>query len=35
VQNVLKGIVKQAKARGITNVDEEFVIALNKERESG
>jgi hypothetical protein len=35
VQNVLKGIVKQAKARGITNVDEEFVIALNKEREGG
>ena len=35
VQNVLKGIIKQAKARGITNVDEEFVIALNKEREGG
>ena len=33
VRNVLTGIVKQAKARGVTNVDEEFVIALNKERE--
>jgi hypothetical protein len=33
VQNVLKGIVKQAKARGVSNVDEAFVIALNKERE--
>ncbi len=35
VQNVLKGIVRQAKARGITDVDEEFVLALNKEREDG
>jgi flavin reductase (DIM6/NTAB) family NADH-FMN oxidoreductase RutF len=33
LRNVLEGIVKQAKARGITNVDEDFVIALNKERE--
>jgi hypothetical protein len=33
LQNVLGGIVKQAKARGVTNVDEDFVIALNKERE--
>jgi hypothetical protein len=34
LQNVLGGIVKQAKARGVTNVDEAFVIALNKERDS-
>ena len=34
IQNVLGGIVKQAKARGITEVDEDFVIALNKEREN-
>jgi flavin reductase (DIM6/NTAB) family NADH-FMN oxidoreductase RutF len=34
LQNVLGGIVKQAKARGITEVDEEFVLALNRERES-
>ncbi len=33
VQQVLRGIVKQAKARGVSNVDEAFVIALNKERE--
>ena len=33
VQNVLRGIVKQAKARGVTNVDEAFIIALNQERE--
>jgi flavin reductase (DIM6/NTAB) family NADH-FMN oxidoreductase RutF len=33
VQNVLKGIVKQAKARGVTNVDEAFVLALNAERD--
>jgi hypothetical protein len=33
VQQVLRGIVKEAKARGVSNVDEEFVIALNKERE--
>jgi hypothetical protein len=30
---VLRGIVKEAKARGVSNVDEAFVIALNKERE--
>jgi hypothetical protein len=35
VQQVLRGIVKEAKARGVSNVDEAFVIALNKERESG
>ena len=35
LQNVLGGIVKQAKARGVTEVDEDFVIALNKERENG
>jgi flavin reductase (DIM6/NTAB) family NADH-FMN oxidoreductase RutF len=34
LQNVLGGIVKQAKARGVTNVDEAFVIALNEERDS-
>jgi flavin reductase (DIM6/NTAB) family NADH-FMN oxidoreductase RutF len=34
LQNVLGGIVKQAKARGVTNVDEAFVIALNSERDS-
>ena len=33
LQNVLGGIVKQAKARGITEVDEDFVLLLNKERE--
>jgi flavin reductase (DIM6/NTAB) family NADH-FMN oxidoreductase RutF len=33
VQQVLRGIVKEAKARGVSNVDEAFVIALNKERE--
>ena len=33
LRTVLEGVVKQAKARGITNVDEDFVIALNKERE--
>jgi flavin reductase (DIM6/NTAB) family NADH-FMN oxidoreductase RutF len=33
VQTVLKGIIKQAKARGVTNVDEAFVLALNKERD--
>ena len=33
VQNVLRGIVKQAKERGVTNVDEAFVLELNKERE--
>lgn len=32
LQNVLTGIVKQAKARGVTEVDEDFVIALNNER---
>jgi hypothetical protein len=32
LQNVLGGIVKQAKARGVVNVDEAFVLALNKER---
>ena len=34
LQNVLTGIVKQAKARGVTEVDEAFVAELNKERES-
>ncbi len=33
VRTVLEGIVKQAKARGVVKVDEDFVLALNKERE--
>lgn len=33
VQNVLKGIVKQAKARGVTEVDEAFIVELNRQRE--
>jgi hypothetical protein len=33
VRNVLTGIVKQAKERGVSNVDEAFIIELNKERE--
>lgn len=33
VRTVLEGIVRQAKARGVTLVDEDFVLALNKERE--
>ena len=33
VRNVLTGIVKQAKARGVTNVDEAFIIELNSERQ--
>ena len=33
VRNVLEGIVKQAKARGVTEVDEEFMKVLNAERE--
>ncbi|MEE4184896.1 MAG: hypothetical protein V2J12_03900 [Gammaproteobacteria bacterium] len=32
VQQVLKGIIKQAKARGVTLVDEAFMIELNNER---
>ena len=32
VQNVLKGIVKQAKQHGVTNVDEAFIIKLNADR---
>lgn len=32
VQKVLKGIVKQAKARGVTKVDEAFITRLNEER---
>jgi hypothetical protein len=34
VRKVLEGIVQQAKERGITEVDEAFIIELNKERES-
>ena len=33
VRTVLEGIVKQAKERGVVKVDEDFVLALNKERE--
>jgi hypothetical protein len=33
LQKVLQGIVNQAKERGVSNIDEAFVIALNKERE--
>ena len=33
VRNVLTGIIKQAKLRGVTEVDEAFVLELNKERE--
>ena len=32
LQNVLGGIVKQAKARGVTEVDEAFIQTLNRER---
>ncbi len=32
VRNVLTGIVKQAKERGVTEVDEGFIAELNKER---
>lgn len=34
LQNVLGGIVKQAKARGIKEVDEAFVLQLNRERDN-
>ena len=34
IQNVLTGIVKEAKSRGISDVDEDFIITLNKEREA-
>jgi flavin reductase (DIM6/NTAB) family NADH-FMN oxidoreductase RutF len=34
VRNVLEGIVRQAKARGVVHVDEDFIIALNKERDA-
>ena len=34
IQNVLTGIVKEAKARGISDVDEDFIVTLNKEREA-
>jgi hypothetical protein len=30
---VLQGIVNQAKERGVSNIDEAFVIELNRERE--
>jgi hypothetical protein len=33
VRTVLTGIVKQAKERGVSNVDEAFIIELNKDRE--
>ena len=34
IQNVLTGIVKEAKSRGISDVDEDFIVTLNKEREA-
>ncbi len=34
LRTVLKGIIKQAKARGVTEVDKAFVEMLNKEREA-
>jgi hypothetical protein len=33
LRTVLEGIIKQAKVRDVELVDEDFVIALNKERE--
>lgn len=33
VRNVLTGIVKQAKERGIKDVDEAFIVELNKEQQ--
>jgi flavin reductase (DIM6/NTAB) family NADH-FMN oxidoreductase RutF len=34
VRTVLEGILKQAKARGVTNVDAAFMVELNKERDA-
>jgi len=34
VRQVLEGIVKQAKSRGVTEVDEDFIVQLNSERDS-
>ncbi len=33
LKTALKGIVKAAKERGVTTVDRDFILALNKERE--
>jgi hypothetical protein len=33
IKTVLKGIIKQAKERGITEIDSEFVLKLQKERD--
>ena len=32
IKTVLKGIIKQAQERGVTEVDREFVEMINKER---
>jgi flavin reductase (DIM6/NTAB) family NADH-FMN oxidoreductase RutF len=34
LRTALKGIVKQARERGITTIDRDFILLLNKERES-
>jgi hypothetical protein len=33
IKTVLKGIIKQAQERGVTEVDREFVELINKERD--
>lgn len=33
IKTVLKGIAKQAKERGVAEVDREFVLKLQKERD--
>ena len=33
IKTVLKGNIKQAKERGVTEIDREFVEMLNKERD--
>jgi hypothetical protein len=33
LRTALKGIVKQARERGVTTVDRDFIVMLNKERE--
>jgi hypothetical protein len=34
IKTVLKGIIKRAKEEGVAEVDEEYVIKINKERQS-
>jgi len=34
IKTVLKGIIKQAKAEGVAEVDKDYVIRINKERQS-